>query len=649
MKKINVGLVQIGDSFGENQYYLPYALGLLEAYAKKYIKNKENYHFNPPVFKRDKVSNIVPRLLECEIVFFSAYLWNFQISLAIAKELKQQNANIIVAFGGPQVPERSDKLEKFVNDYRYIDFSCYGEGERILLRLLENYKSDLSKVPSIGYLDNEKHFVKNEMIERISDLNEVPSPYLDGVFDDLIEQNPHINWSVMWETNRGCPYSCAFCAWGAANKKRVYKYEMDKLFKEVDWFSEHKIEFIFCCDANYGMFERDFEIAQKVAENKNRYGYPMVFSVQNTKNTTDKIFKLQKLLNDSGLQRGVNLALQSTNPKTLKSISRKNISSTIYNDLQKMFTDEKIATFSDMILGLSDETYESFINGIDDTIANGQHNRIQFINLTILENTEMSEPEYIQRHGLILQRSHITSHHTSIEEYEEVQEEQFIVVGTHTMNKEDWVKTRIFCWLTSIFHFNKVLQIVFITINKTTGIRFRDLIELFILEDKKYPTLSNIYKTLESKALDIQNGKNEFIASAEYLNIYWPVDEYVFIKLIHENNLDKFYTEVKSRLLDFFDETNIQFPEIILDDCIKLNRELIKKPFADTNVTLELSYNVFDFYKAVLIGESAELIEKNTLCKIDRESQRWLSWDVWLKEVVWFGTKRGDYLYKVLD
>ena len=53
--------------------------------------------------------------------------------------------------------------------------------------------------------------------------------------------------------------------------------DLDRVYRELDWFSEHKVEFIFCCDANFGMLPRDYEIAKKAAENKKKYGYPHVF------------------------------------------------------------------------------------------------------------------------------------------------------------------------------------------------------------------------------------------------------------------------------------------------------------------------------------------------------------------------------------
>ena len=39
--------------------------------------------------------------------------------------------------------------------------------------------------------------------------------------------------------------------------------------EEIDYFSEKKIEYIFNADSNFGMHKRDFQIALKLAENKN--------------------------------------------------------------------------------------------------------------------------------------------------------------------------------------------------------------------------------------------------------------------------------------------------------------------------------------------------------------------------------------------
>ena len=48
---------------------------------------------------------------------------------------------------------------------------------------------------------------------RISGLASMPSPYLDGLFDDLIKDCPY-DLEATFETTRGCPYSCTYCEIG---------------------------------------------------------------------------------------------------------------------------------------------------------------------------------------------------------------------------------------------------------------------------------------------------------------------------------------------------------------------------------------------------------------------------------------------------
>jgi tRNA A37 methylthiotransferase MiaB len=505
-----------------------------------------------------------------------------------------------------------------------------------------------AEVPSIGFINSNGSFVQTPCSERISNLDEIPSPYLGGVFDLLMKTYPEERWSALWETNRGCPFTCAFCAWGSSAKKKVYTYSMERLVKEIAWFSKNKIEFIFCCDANFGLFEkRDLEIVEKVAKNKKRYGYPVAFSVQSTKNATKTIFELQKILNDAELQKGVNLALQSLNEETLKSIKRSNISIGQYQDLQKMFTDEGISTFSDIIIGLPDETYGSFTNGVSSLVEGGQHNRIQFINLSILENTEMAKPEYQKEHGLILQECRMASHHTRVDldSINNIYETELLVVGTKTMPKEDWVKARVFAWMTSLLHFDKLIQIPFVILNKTCSLSYRELVEIFIIESDQYPLISEIKSLFTNKALSIQSGDSEYIPSPEWLNIWWPADEFAFIKLCREATISQFYEEAERVIIQYLAESGLSLPTKLLHEAVNLNAQLINKPFAYENQRICLGYNLIEVYKAALVGINLPLLEGNYYYEIIRDSQSFKTWDSWCREIVWYGTKKGAYLY----
>ena len=76
----------------------------------------------------------------------------------------------------------------------------------------------------------------------LSDLNTFPSPYLTGQFDALIRENPNTEFCAVVETNRGCPNHCAYCSW-ANNKARVRLVPLERVYSDLTWISEHKMEF----------------------------------------------------------------------------------------------------------------------------------------------------------------------------------------------------------------------------------------------------------------------------------------------------------------------------------------------------------------------------------------------------------------------
>ena len=129
------------------------------------------------------------------------------------------------------------------------------------------------------------------------------------------------------------------------------------------------------------MLPRDLEIADYVTTLKQVFGYPKVFSVQNTKNKRERAYGVQKKLADAGLAKAVTIALQSTNKEALVAIKRDNISLDDYFYLQSAFRKDGIPTYTEMIIGLPEETYESFSTGVSNIIINGQHNKIHFNNL----------------------------------------------------------------------------------------------------------------------------------------------------------------------------------------------------------------------------------------------------------------------------
>jgi radical SAM superfamily enzyme YgiQ (UPF0313 family) len=641
--RTKVGLLQINNSFS-GQNYLPLSVGMLQAYAQKNLRRVEDFEFQLPIYNRVPVQHAVEHLLGADVVFVSTYVWNIRISVEIARALKRRRPEVVIVFGGPQVPERDPD---FLIKHPFIDLACHGEGEQVGLAVLENFAARTwASVPSISYLDQRGQVVRTPMAPRVKDLAQFPSPYLENVFGPLMAAHPDEQWIALWETNRGCPFSCTFCDWGSATASKVNQFDMQRLQREAEWFAARRIEFVFCCDANFGILPRDLDIAAFVADVKVRSGYPRALSVQATKNATERAYATQKILADAGLNKGVDIALQSVDPVTLRSIKRDNISTTTYQELQRRFTRDKIETYTDLILGLPGETYGSFASAVSTIIDSGQHNRIQFNNLSILPNAEMGDPEYQRKYGMQTITTKVVNIHGSLDDEEEVYEQQELVVATTSMPRADWVRTRVFCWTAALLYFDKVFQIPLTVAHEHSDASYRELFELFSegeLDD--YPVLEQVRGAFVAKARDIQGGGPEYVQSKEWLNIWWPADEYLLIELVVESRLDAFYAEAERLLARFLAGRGHVLPPELLHESAVLNRSLIKLPFQVEDLELRLSYNIWQFYQSVLRGERIPIEARPTTYHVDRTTQQWSDWDVWCREVIWWGNKKGAYLY----
>ena len=645
--KIKIGAAQINNGFS-GQFYLPYSIGILYAFLLHNSKNLERFDFNSIIYKRKLLNECFDHLKDRDVVLFSSYVWNENISLAIAKKIKEYDKEKFIIFGGPSVPDNKfGKSEKYLKNNPFIDVLIHQEGERSVLQLLDEFpKNDLKNIPNISFLDKNGVYKNTPNLSRLKNFDNVPSPYLNGIFDNLIKENPNEKWLASWETNRGCPFSCTYCDWGSATNSKVARMHLDRVYAELDWFSKNKVEFIFCCDANFGMLPRDYDIALKAAENKKKYGYPHVLSVQNTKNARERAYKVQKLLADTGLSKGVTLAMQSVDPHTLKSIKRDNISTADYEELQKRFTNDGIATYTEFILGLPGDTYDSFANGVSNVIAAGQHNRIQFNNLSILPNAEMADPENIQKDQIETVNGPIVNVHGSLDETpaDGIIESQKLVISTRSLSFNDWKKTRVYASIAELLYFNKLFQIPFMFLNSIEKVSYRNLFEHFTNKISNYDVIKKININLNKHAEKISEGKSEFIYKEGYMDIYWPPGEFEYIKLVMNKELDLFYSEMFSHYSKFCKNAE---SKNIFAEAVNVNKKMLRLPWSNKDEFLELGYNIIESYYEILKLSKPNFNKKSNKIQIVRSDMSFKTNQDWMREVIWYGHRSGKYLCKI--
>ena len=159
--------------------------------------------------------------------------------------------------------------------------------------------------------------------------------------------------------------------------------------------------------------------------------------------------------------------------------------------------------------------------------------------------------------------------------------------------------------------------------------------------------LSEIHEFFLDAAKEIQNGGAEYSESKKWLNIWWPADELQLIHLCTEDRLKAFYQEAEGLLQLVTKEKFIELPSLLIQDAIRLNQNLIKLPFQTEDLKINLSYNIWEFYQNFLIGIDIPIEETSSDYLIDRTSDTWSSWEQWCQEVIWYGNKKGAYLYTI--
>lgn len=628
--------------------YLPYGVGCLQAYAQAHAVEPQRFRFLPPVYKHMPVAEIANTLEAADLVGFSTYVWNVNQNLAAARELKRRRPDRIIVFGGPQVPNNP---EEFLRANPSVDVVCHGESEVVFTRLLEAAGNrDWASVPSTSHLDAAGRCVTTPNYPRTKDLSGFPSPFLTGAFDEIIAKDPRQGWMAMWETNRGCPYSCTYCDWGSAVGSKLSRFDMDRLNAEIEWFASNRIRFLFICDANFGILPRDIDITRRLVEAYERHGAFVNISIQNAKNQVERTYEIQKILSRSRVATfGATIAMQGVAAQTLKAIKRDNIPIDTFNELQRRFKRDGLDTYTDVIVGLPGETYDSFADGLDLIISNGQHNRVTSYNCSVLVNAEMGDPGYQARYGIESVPLRIVYQHDdlAISRTEEVHEFLDTIVATRDLPREDWLRVRVFAWLTELLHFNRLLQVPFILMAQCYGFRYRRLVEAFMAVDaERYPVLRAALDQLYVHAHAIQSGAPEFVPSEKYLGIWWPADQHALLEIVANRRLPEFYAEAE-RLLTALAEAESAAPQGSepIRDAVRLNAALFRVPECFEDIEVVTGYNVGEVFRGAQEGEDVPLRNHGHRYTVRRSDTVWLSLNGWARDVILQVYQRGNYIY----
>ena len=587
----------------------PLNVGYVASYCKKLFGDDVEITLFKYIDEIDKAVNENPP----DILGLSNYCWSHNVSYEIFKMCKKTNPNVVTVWGGPNFPIDFPSQKKFMERYKEVDIYVPTEGEigfsNVVKKVLESnsideVKQKITQNPIDGCVSrNEQGQIQCTIPTlRISSLDEIPSPYLNGMMTKFFDGK----LTPMLQTNRGCPFHCTFCTDGRDEVNKVNSFDIKRVQSEIQYIAEHipkNTHSLHISDLNFGMYPRDIEICESLAKIQEKFGYPKYIKCTTGKNQKDKIIKAIKRLNRS---LRVTMSVQSLDPDVLNNIRRDNISVDHMLALYPAIKEADLQTTSEVILGLPGETYSNHIQTLRDLIR-AKMDEIVVHTCMLLDGSEMNLPEERKKWGMKTKFRALQRDFAELSSGKKVIEYEEVVVGSNTMTFEEYINLRILAFI--IFVTNQ--GIVFDAIQKLLREQDIDVFELYygmltnkknssgktqkVIEQFKQATIDELWDSpqelLENfqkdseykKLLDGEAGTNviyhyKAVVISEYMDDWTEhVIEAARILIKNSNNYN--------------DELENQF-ESVANYCKGLSHNVLGQDRLDTNPQYEFEYDI---------------------------------------------------------
>lgn len=513
-----------------DQNLLPLSAGLLAAYARNQSEIRERCRIRICAERDDPVTRAAA-YDDPAILGFSCYSWNFRYSMEVARLAKLHHPACHIVLGGPEIPRSPVDIPRFFFEWPFIDSIAIGEGEltfgELTLALLLG--KDLSLVAGLAFAGADRSAVLNEPRPRIASFAGMPSPFLDGTFDEFLAQERQPVTGALVETNRGCPFSCTFCDWGQSTKSKVRDIELARVEEEIEWIARHRLHMVWATDANFGLRPQDLQIAEIIASARRRHGCPQALSVSWAKNCPGRVREIYEILREAGVSCQVTLTLQSLNPSTLSAIRRSNIKLEAFNALKDDFGRRGIPTYTEFIFPLPEETYESFIDGLIRSLTRNRRDFFAAYVCRLIPNTELASSAQRHQYALQTRRCEIkiarrVTRPDAVAEFEE------LVVATSSMSEAEWAKTFQVTFLLSALYNHRLADLALNVLQDYYSVEIRPFLE-FVFECRHDlgPILGRMRANLRDHIDSILASRTPMLQVPEYGDYYWEANESTYL------------------------------------------------------------------------------------------------------------------------
>lgn len=273
-------------------------------------------------------------------VAVGAYVWAEEILKNLLALLRRRGFRGRIILGGPQVSYSGRGLEEL---YPEADVFVRGYGETALAALVR--APGRSRITGVHHAGDEDRCAQTTV-----DLDAIPSPWLTGVVP--IEGQRFIRW----ETQRGCPYRCAFCQHREPGARLVRRrLARPRILDEIALFCRHDVREIAVLDPIFNIGADATDLLRAFVDG----GFRGQISLQCRAELVMPDFLDAATMLDARLEFG----LQTIHAAESAAIDRKNQIEKVDRALAEVRRRD-IPHEVSLIFGLPDQTLDSFLASV---------------------------------------------------------------------------------------------------------------------------------------------------------------------------------------------------------------------------------------------------------------------------------------------
>ncbi len=585
---------------------IPIGVGYVGAYCKEQFGDDVDV----TVFRTfEKLKSAILQATP-DIVGFGSYDWNFNLSLKAAKFVKDYSPNCITVMGGANVELNPKDNSIFLETYPQIDCLVYGDGEFPFAELVGLILESTGKAQSIVQhvkqtpINGLRSLVSGEIVmglptNIVRDMDEIPSPYLTGLFDDLLDGS---DLMPILQNVRGCPYLCKYCVSGSqSGKVRHFSYE--RIVSEIEYLKERaKNRFLRLSDDNFGIIEHDVRVGTYIRDSFENEGYPVGLKAYSAKRLSERTRRLAVILKPLMLMC---ISLQTTTPEVLKATKRTSATSEEARQGLMFARENGIATATELIFGLPGETLESMRQVINATVAM-RFDSIAINVLWLLKGADLHRPENRDKFGykgkFMLAENAITLDDQFIST-----ESDEIAVQSNYFSYEDWKRFLVYEFLLKMcYHYGYAKDLLLHALN--AGVSTTSLFDEILDNPDQYPRVSsmayayqenytkNMYDSREALAKDIQarvselrGDKERTVSLSKHRMLYAFIVDAFF-----DDKDDNFLREIQGATLALYSGDDRAEFEQESNHLLQFSRKMIINPRVEfkSEIRIDSTYDI---------------------------------------------------------